>query len=260
MSWSVVLVPLVTRQRPGKAGGGMGTPPVGHSALQDLENIHVNPYQQDMSDLEHIRLNPPPTRKWVKFQDWDEEALQFQSRERRHSSHDLSFLSSSVSSESSLGSTGEGRKSFSAVSNMSASQEEKDFAFNSSFGGYMQNGDAAALRSLFQPLSRKSSVLRRIPTDSSISSADSILSTSPVRIKFTSFDEVRSSETIRSGETSLEERSRYEAFNEVRRDGVYLGWSNDVLGTTLGWSEDIKVGYIEYYAQFDLYCCSLALL
>jgi len=38
-----------------------------------------------------------------------------------------------------------------------------------------------------------------------------------------------------------DEAKKYAAFDAIRQDeGVYKGWSNQILGTSLGWSDDIK--------------------
>ena len=259
----------------------MGSPVLSSvSSLEDLQGIPVNPFL-DMAEIHNIRLNPPPTKKWVKFADWDEEALEYSSPVgRRHSSHDVSVLSSSISSETSLGSAGEGGKSMSQLSNFSASLDEPSppTMFNASFGGYMQNGDAATLRTMFQPPSRKSSSLATPPpTNSSAESvrSDTSVGSPPIHIKFSSFNEFKSFHTnfaelnvdgvegrswgspdnpsrrdqcsrISHSDCSwcgeCEAGAKYSAFDDVRQEGgVYLGWSNDVLGTTFGWSEGIKV-------------------
>ena len=248
----------------------------GSSSLEDLQGIHINPFLNMADRLQDIRLNPPPTKKWVTFADWDEEALEYSSSPpaaaqptpmgRRHSLHDLSAqLSSSVSSETSLGSAGEGgNKSMSQLSNFSASVDETSppTMFNASFGGYRQNGDAATLRTVFTAPSRKTSTLITASSQPTTSSAESVRSDSsvgspPTRIRFSSFNELKSftsnlSELNMDGRiasdpsksTDSGEEAKYSAFDNVREGGAYLGWSNDVLGTTFGWSEGIKVEII----------------
>ena len=104
----------------------MGTP-VNQTDSHHLDNTRsiniINPFQ-DM-DLDGWRLNPPPTKKWVKFQDYDEEALLYKTIDRRRSTNDIFTLSSSLSSESSFGSTGEGGKSYSRLSNPCLEEEKK---------------------------------------------------------------------------------------------------------------------------------------
>ena len=225
----------------------MGTP-VNQTDSHHLDNTRsiniINPFQ-DM-DLDGWRLNPPPTKKWVKFQDYDEEALLYKTIDRRRSTNDIFTLSSSLSSESSFGSTGEGGKSYSRLSNPCLEEEKKDFIFNSSFGGYKQNGDAATLRTMFEPPSRKSSLLQRVPTGSSFCSDDSIspLWSPNVKLKFVAFDEVRSQEK-RSAEINFDEMSKYSAFDEIRRSGVVgSGWSTDLIGEiSSGLREEIKVNF-----------------
>ena len=212
--------------------------------------------------LGSVRLNPPPTRKWVKFEDWDEEALEYKTSVRRHSGHDLS---SSVSSDcGSLGSAGEGGR------NLSSSPEEKprEIVFNSSFGGYRHNGDAAALRTMFQPPSRTPPAMSKsvlippcypqTPSTSPLGSPPSTSSPldsppatttpfgspsgslgSPTKLKYSALNELLELEK-KSSEMSFDDA--YAALETVRREGgtAYLGWSNHVLGTSYGWSETIK--------------------
>lgn len=211
-----------------------------------------------------VRLNPPPTRKWVKFEDWDEEALEYKTSARRHSGHDLS---SSVSSDDSgsLGSAGEGGHN---LSSSPAERKPKEIVFNSSFGGYRHNGDAAALRTMFKPPSRSSPTMSRgvlIPTFSpptpstsplgSPPSTSSLIDSppatstpfgspsgslgSPAKLKYSALNELLEQENT-SSEMSFDDA--YAALESVRREGgaAYLGWSNHVLGTSYGWSETIK--------------------
>ena len=144
--------------------------PVQLGWTRQLEMAATNPFQEDAmaQGLQRMRLNPPPTRKWVTFQDWDEEALEYKESVRRHSGLDITNLSSSVSSDTgSLGSDGAGsgghRRRFANLSSSSSppppgiSSGEKTsqaIVFNSSFGGYTQNGEAATLRTMFQPPAR----------------------------------------------------------------------------------------------------------
>jgi len=214
----------------------MGSTAVEPSLHDLLDGHHLNPFQ-DMTDLEPIRLNPPPTRKWVKFTDWDEEALEY-TMQRRHSAQDT--LSSSVSSETSLGSAGEGSGKSRLLASMDEPAGPKALAFNASFGGYTQNGDPAAIRSVFKPPKRSASI--QVPRALSAEVAAS----PPVRFSaFKEVDETQEEEAEQQTvgqrrDSTSDESSRYSAFDGVRREGVYLGWSNNVLGTEYGWSENIK--------------------
>lgn len=180
----------------------------------------------ERSQPQPILLNPPPTRKWVTFQDWDEETglLPAAGRSRlpvarRHScSSDpaaalppagpWTVLSSSVSSESSLGSAGEGgqpprpgtggvvhietneRRLAATDSKRNSCQvgyygEEEDFGdaqmtepiFNASFGGYKLNGEAATMKTMWQPPQRMSRK-PRLSMSSSVSSVESEIASS----------------------------------------------------------------------------------
>ena len=113
---------------------------------------------------EMIRLPNPPTKKWVKFQDWDEEALQFREATapaaaaaalppRNLSS---SQLSTSASSDSSFGSVGDGcvrrpPAGGSIHKKPAAAAARGPVDFSASFGGTDKAGGAAALRSAWQP-------------------------------------------------------------------------------------------------------------
>ena len=186
------------------------------SAAAMAEEGHPHPHQ--------ILLNPPPTRKWVTFQDWDEESGLMPTAAtvitrptmarpvvtRRHSSSGeevtaagpWSCLSSSLSSESSLGSTGEGRNTEGAQQKICPIEAEKDASedrnsveidyeeieeydemqarepiFNASFGGYKLNGEAAMMKTLWQPPQRMSR-LSRFSMGSSVSSIESEVASS----------------------------------------------------------------------------------
>jgi hypothetical protein len=105
-------------------------------------------------------------------------------------------MSSSLSSESSLGSTGEGRNNTGEATPETCSNDDKKKAgqlardddeieeiydmqviepiFNASFGGYRLNGEAAMMKTLWQPpqrMSRRS----RLSLSSSVSSTESEL-------------------------------------------------------------------------------------
>jgi hypothetical protein len=187
-----------------------------------------------MADHHRILLNPPPTKKWVTFEDWDEESglgtafaaaktAPMLVKARRHSSWgetgpSLGGLSSSLSSESSLGSTGEGRNNGppqpaatqqaaehraerSGGRRLAEGEEEEGEGeeeyedelrtrapiFNASFGGYRLNGEAAMMKTVWgeqqQQLPQQLSRFSRLSASSSVSSIESELaaSSSPLR-------------------------------------------------------------------------------
>ena len=103
-----------------------------------------------------LQLDPPQRRKWVKFGDWDEEALEF--RQITSMSTSNPSISSSVSSVT-FSSNSEIASSISSDSldyqtmlrRQSVGQEEAPakphIQFNASFGGTSPSGEPAGLRS-----------------------------------------------------------------------------------------------------------------
>lgn len=200
-----------------------------------------------MEDHHRILLNPPPTKKWVTFNDWDEESglmgvpapAAAVSRPlavvtRRHSSSGETAggpwhgdLSSSLSSESSLGSTGEGggsrrggtrrpaatqqqatekkREEMCSSGEGNCQEEDEDETrepiFNASFGGYKLNGEAAMMKTVWSQQTPPPSMARcsRLSTSSSVSSMESELpfSSSPP-LRTISPSSIGGSETVTS--------------------------------------------------------------
>lgn len=204
-----------------------------------------------IDENEVIRLPNPPTKKWVTFQDWDEEALEYRATsadEYQSSSGDeathirsnnsseyrptpgrfmqlsssgisTSQLSSSVSSDSSFGSCGEGNK-YEANRRKSTQVDVRDF--NASFGGTDRQGGAAGQRTMWQNVPNKKYDLqaRRLSGPSyfseeleniNFSSSSVQLSTS----KYAAFDELRTMQNYGAAQGSAP---------------TQLGWSRDVLG------------------------------
>lgn len=220
---------------------------------------------------EVIRLPNPPTKKWVTFQDWDEEALEYRSTsadEYQSSSGDESShirsnnncfvssdyrsgasgrtmqhsisanvlsnsqLSSSVSSDSSFGSCGEGSK-------YDPSRRKSAVDFNASFGGTDRTGGAAGVRTIWHNAQPKKYDLqsRRFSGPSFFTEELEDINLSPET----------SSNTLST--------SKYAAFDELRHIENYgappgnvprqLGWSRDVLGEQEKESRQNKVsGFI----------------
>jgi len=203
----------------------------------------------DKTINEVIRLPNPPTKKWVKFQDWDEEALEYRrpsvdelagssgdesssshyrttttdGRPLRHSTAGLlsssSQLSSSVSSDSSFGSCGDGGgKCF--FGGGGDGKKKSAMNFSASFGGTDREGGAAALRSIWPNCGNGNGNLdderqrRR-------GSGPSYL-----------IDELENIDLSATGPPLP--TSKYAAFDELRNsrgpEGAQLGWSHDVLG------------------------------
>lgn len=221
-----------------------------------------------IDENEVIRLPFPPTKKWVTFRDWDEEALEYRGTsadEYQSSSGDeathirsnnsseyratpgrfmqpsysaQSQLSSSVSSDSSFGSCGDGTNKYEANRRKSSQVDVRDF--NASFGGTDRQGGAAGQRTMWQNVPNKKYDLqaRRFSgpsyfseelEDINLSSPSAQLSTS----KYAAFDELRTMQNY--GAAQGTEGSA----------PTQLGWSRDVLGEEEKESRQNKVsGFI----------------
>jgi len=226
-----------------------------------------------MSDIDFVRLDPPQRRKkWVEFQENDIESQIF-SEVRRHSTSgmipinnkkkfneiktDISFESSLSSPlSSSLGSTGEEptfhtiKKTSNLLPNKIQPQQQQpscspptsQMSFNASFGGFSHTGAPASLKEAFPTSGRMYPNNRRTPRLPSVSSNESVgSSTTTTSIRFSDVNEIEDLEERCSEVILGEEMCKYSALENIKKqDGVYTGWSNLVLGESMGWSENIK--------------------
>ena len=174
-----------------------------------------------------VRLDPPQRRRWVKFGDWDEEALEF-----RPSAQPIPMSVSDPSISSSLTSVSSVAFSSNSEFSSSLSSDSEDWSrnlrrksdlepktvrprieFNASFGGTAINGEAAGLRaSWLNP--------NQLRLQDKFKKGPSLY-----------FDE---SEMISSSlmSSSVEDKIlRYSAFAELEENkDLSLGWSKDLRG------------------------------
>jgi len=173
--------------------------PVQLGWTRQLEMAATNPFQEDTmaQGLQRMRLNPPPTRKWVTFQDWDEEALEYKESVRRHSGLDITNLS--TTSASPLGTPPQASLSASSVTASSSAMSVPS----------PPPGSPDTISPLGSPT------------------------------RYSAFNELIEQEK-KTAELSYGDT--YAALEALRQEegGAYLGWSNQILGNSFGWSETIK--------------------
>ena len=175
-----------------------------------------------------LHLDPPQRRRWVKFGDWDEEAMEFRPSANNPIPMSVSnpSISSSMASVSSVtfSSNSEIASSLSSESldcpeffrRMTVLDQIKNrppVEFNASFGGTAQNGDAAGLRASWLNPNQLKSKERNIMTPSFY------------------FDESELSSSSYSTSSVDDKNLRYSAFEDLEENKDFsLGWSRSLRG------------------------------
>ena len=174
-----------------------------------------------------LQLDPPQRRRWVKFGDWDEEAMEFRPSADNPIPMSVSnpSISSSMASVSSVtfSSNSEIASSLSSdsldcpeifrrMSVLDQSTNRPPVEFNASFGGTALNGDVAGLRASWLNPNQLKSIERNIMSPSFY------------------FDESEMSSSYSS--SSVDDKNlRYSAFAELEENKDFsLGWSRSLRG------------------------------